>query len=60
MKKEIKNIRKYSNKWIALDEKRSKVIYASDTYRGLLKILGNTKQKVYLMKLPPFIGTFAP
>lgn len=60
MKKEIKNIRKYSNKWVALDEKKSKVIYASDTYQELLKILGTTRQKVYLMKLPPFIGTFAP
>lgn len=60
MKREIKGIENYSNKWVALDENKTKVVFSSNTYKGLLKTLQKTKDKVFLMKLPPFEGSYAP
>lgn len=60
MKKQIKGIENYSNKWIALNENKSEVMFSSDTYTDLLKTLKKTKDKVFLMKLPPFVGSYAP
>ena len=60
MKREIKGIENYSNKWIALNENKTEVIFSADTYKELLKALKKTKDKVFLMKLPPFEGSYAP
>ena len=60
MKREIKGIENYSNKWIALNENKTEVIFSADTYKELLKALKKTKDKVFLMKLTPFVGLYAP
>ena len=60
MKRQIKGIENYSNKWVALNENKTEVVLASDTYEELLKTLKKTKEKVFLMKLPPFVGSYAP
>jgi len=60
MKRKIQGIENYSSKWIAVDEKKSKVLYSADTYKELLKTLKDVKEEVFLMKLPSFKGSFTP
>lgn len=60
MRREIKDIEKYSNKWVALNATKTKVIFSADTYKDLLKDLDKSTDKLFLMKLPSFTGSFAP
>lgn len=51
---------KYENKWVALNKKRSKVLYASQSIDSLLKkISEKKKEKVILHFVPPFDGTLS-
>lgn len=50
----------YENKWVALDKKRTKVLYASQSMDSLLKKLSEKKkEEVILHFVPPFNGTLS-
>lgn len=51
---------KYENKWVALDKKRTKVLYSNSSLDSLLKRLtGKKKEEVILHYVPPFDGTLS-
>lgn len=56
----IKGIENYSNQWVALNEDKSEVIKSSSTYKGLLNSIKKIKDKVFLLKVPPFEGSLSP
>ncbi len=58
--KMIKDIEKYSNLWVALNEDKSEVRYSAKNFQDLMKIVEDVKEKIYLLKLPPFEGSFSP
>lgn len=50
----------YENKWVALDKKRTKVLYAAQSMDSLLKKLSEKeKGGVILHFVPPFGGTLS-
>lgn len=51
----------YENKWVALDKKRTAVVYAAKTLDNLLKHLSKSKTKnVILHFVPPFNTYLSP
>lgn len=50
----------YEDKWVALDKKRTKVVYSAKSLDSLLKRLnGKKKEDVILQYVRPFDGTFS-
>lgn len=60
MKRVIKDISKYSNKWIAVDRDNSTVVSSSSTYQDLLLKISKIKKDIFLMKLPSVTGSLTP
>lgn len=51
---------KYEDTWVALDKKRTKVVYSAKSLDSLLKRLtGKKKEDVILHYVPPFDGTLS-
>lgn len=57
----VKILLDYENKWVALDKKREKVLFASKSLESLHKKLVKAKEKdVILHYVPPFDGYLSP
>lgn len=51
---------KYENQWVALDKKRTKVVYSAASLDTLFKkISEKMKEKVILHFVPPFDGNLS-
>jgi len=56
--KPIKGIEKYSDRWVAISEDRSKIVAASKSFNDLYKkVVG---KKVSFMRVPPLDVAFSP
>ena len=58
--KPIKNIEKYSDKWVALDPKSSKVELASDEFSDVVSFVEKAKNRLLLLKVPSLEGSISP
>jgi len=59
-RKPIKNIEKYSDKWVALDPKSSKVELASDKFSDVVSFIEKAKNRLLLLKVPSLEGSISP
>ena len=58
--KKIKNIKRYADKWVLLDEKGSEVVKASESLDGVYKLLKGTEDKRIIFKVPSANTVYSP
>ncbi len=59
-KQKIKGLEKYSNKWVALDKNRTKVVAGGKDLKKVLEVASKKVDKPVLMRVPPLDVTFTP
>lgn len=60
MKKQIKGLEKYSGKWVALNSKRDRVVYAASDYSTILDFVSKKKERLPLLKVPRLDSYLVP
>lgn len=58
--KPIKDIEKYSDKWVALDENRKTIIAGGKNLKEVLEKASKKVDEPVLMRVPPLDVTFSP
>lgn len=58
--KKIKDIEKYENKWVVLNERGTEVVKASNSFKDVFKILKGSKDKRVLFKVPSSNLVYSP
>ena len=58
--KQIKNIKKYENKWVLLNEQGNEVLKAGNTFKEVLKALRGRRDKRIIFKVPPSNLVYSP
>lgn len=59
-RRQIKNIQKYANKWIAIDRSETKVIVYGDSFGEVWKQLKDKSEDVIFFRVPPADAAYAP
>lgn len=59
-KQKIKGLEKYSDKWVALNSNRTKVVAGGKNLKKVLEMASKKVDKPVLMRVPSLDATFSP
>ena len=59
-KQQIKDIQKYANKWVAIDQSKTKVIAGGKSFNEVWKKLSNKSKDAIFFRVPPSDAAYVP